>query len=237
MLETRKALPSFRPRKRILVPKNPWSVTMTSSRLPLRSPPRDHIPQRRAGDPHRCPFTLPSSPAKRFNRSSHANYVVRSIVTRFLRTRMSSPLARHHHLVPGARQTALDVPHGSQSPLTIRTNSPTPGQMIYRFPVGLRRALAVERKRIISPQMCLSSRGNKWVVSDYPPPDVEHPLALDLIFSQSWTILRLCARARRVLPVVLAVLSLLPMCCPSAFLCFCPTPLLPPMHQRVWRSR
>ena len=169
---------------------------MTSSRLPLRSPPRDHIPQRRAGDPHRCPFTLPSSPAKRFNRSSHANYVVRSIVMRFLRTRMSSPLAHHHHLVPGARETALDVPHGSQSPLTIRTNSPTPGQTIYRFPVGLRRALSVERKRIISPQMCLSSRGNKWVVSDYPPPDIEHPLALDLIFYQSWTILRLCARAR-----------------------------------------
>jgi len=136
---------------------------MRSSRVSLRSPLQEHIrnPRHQAGDPHRWLFSLPSNPTKRPSQCHHdANHTARSTAARFLKTILSPP-ARHRCLTLGTRQTELDVPHESRFPFTIRVNSTAPSRTTYHSPLGLRPALAVGRRRIISSQIHLSSRGNE----------------------------------------------------------------------------
>lgn len=165
MAETR-SFPNRQPQKTILIPKKLRLFMTTPSQAPLRSPPLRHIrdPHCQAGDPYQWLLSLHSNPAKRFSRTCRAKHTVRWIAARFVRTTPSSLPAPHHHPILGTRQIAPGVPRGSQSPSTIRTNSPVPSQTAYRFPVGLRWAFSIESRRFISFRTPLSSGGNNWAI-------------------------------------------------------------------------
>lgn len=163
---TRRISPNRQRQKMTLIPKKLRLFTTKPSRAPLRSPPLRHIrdPHYQAGDPYQWLLSLHSNPVKRFSRTCRAKRIAHWIAARFVRTTPPSPTAPHHHLILGTRQIALDVPRGSQSPSTIRTNSPVPSQTAFRFLVGPRWAFSTESRHFISFQTPLSSRGSNWVI-------------------------------------------------------------------------